>query len=852
MAAENKQEAATLFMYLQSLIIALTAASTAIVPSTSDHVSSDGAVAPVVTVWPEARRVVRDNRSPELGGGAQPFTVFLSTNGEPDGDMPRDVAFTPDGTTVVIVNRDTDNLALFDVATRTVSAMVSIGDFPVDVAVTPDGRYAMTPNVFDNTVSVVDIAAERVAAHVPVTGDQPYRVAVTADGSRAIVGVINDGVTSSISVIDLDALEEVSTFPTTSQGVLGFFFSPESGISGSLFTQFALAADDTVVVLPDRGGGRVMLYDLADGTELASLSTAPLPTAVDVSADGDVAVVSHEGTERTITEINVITRQVTGSFATPDNLMAQVIRITPDESHAIAAISNNVIFVNLATGVTTATLSTGSVGDIELSFDGQFAFVSNFNARVIRIATQQIVRTIPFAACVDAATSPVEHRAVALNNRFQEDIQLYNIDGSGGFFEGRALTGTPPEGDATRVLAISPDGLTAVAANNTSRNVSIIDVADGTVRAYVDTGDRPLDVAITPDGAYAVVTNGDANSVSVIDLSTDIEVASLIVNTRPARVRIAPDGLTAYVLSVAASDRIHFIELDGAASAVTGAVVTGQTGSAQGYPFTEVSGIALSPDGSVLGVCESFDDRLLLIDTATRSVLTRVPVGDFPIRAVFSPTGSKAYVANAFGDSVSVVNVNGALSNLEATVPGIDMPLTMDVDPTGSFVYVGAAGANSSPLRVLSASTNAFVQSLLLSGVRPRATHLSASDSVLYLAGSSGSGSALIRVNAAGGSSSVIDTAPLTSAPSDMVFSASRQVAVTAEPIPDGVEFVSFGSPGDGDGDGDIDLFDFAAYLECVTGPVAQGMPPACAVFDFDDDDDIDFADLAGFQITIG
>ena len=60
------------------------------------------------------------------------------------------------------------------------------------------------------------------------------------------------------------------------------------------------------------------------------------------------------------------------------------------QTHAIAAISNNVIFVNLRTGVTTATLNTGVVGDIELSFDGQYAFVSNFNARIIDRCQSQI------------------------------------------------------------------------------------------------------------------------------------------------------------------------------------------------------------------------------------------------------------------------------------------------------------------------------------------------------------------------------------------------------------------------------------------------------------------------------
>ncbi|MCH9034213.1 MAG: hypothetical protein IID42_06890 [Planctomycetes bacterium] len=55
---------------------------------------------------------------------------------------------------------------------------------------------------------------------------------------------------------------------------------------------------------------------------------------------------------------------------------------------------------------------------------------------------------------------------------------------------------------------------------------------------------------------------------------------------------------------------------------------------------------------------------------------------------------------------------------------------------------------------------------------------------------------------------------------------------------------------GDHDCDRDVDLFDFAAYLICVTGPTGAGVPPGCEVFDFAADDDVDFEDLGGFQMA--
>ncbi len=55
--------------------------------------------------------------------------------------------------------------------------------------------------------------------------------------------------------------------------------------------------------------------------------------------------------------------------------------------------------------------------------------------------------------------------------------------------------------------------------------------------------------------------------------------------------------------------------------------------------------------------------------------------------------------------------------------------------------------------------------------------------------------------------------------------------------------------PGDSDGDGDVDLFDYAAYPDCVSGP---GVPsaPGCEIFDFDADGDVDLPDFGGLLLA--
>ena len=117
--------------------------------------------------------VYEDEAVPGGQGGA--IEGLASVNIDPDGDLPYNVVFTPDGATVLIVNAETDNVTFFDVATRIVTGAVGVGDYPFDLAITPDGRLAVVPNVFSNTVSLVEIATRRLLANVPITGAQPFR-----------------------------------------------------------------------------------------------------------------------------------------------------------------------------------------------------------------------------------------------------------------------------------------------------------------------------------------------------------------------------------------------------------------------------------------------------------------------------------------------------------------------------------------------------------------------------------------------------------------------------------------------------------------------------------------------------
>jgi YVTN family beta-propeller protein len=225
-----------------------------------------------------------------------------------------------------------------------------------------------------------------------------------------------------------------------------------------------------------------------------------------------------------------------------------------------------------------------------------------------------------------------------------------------------------------------------VVTNILSDTISVIDLATRQVSAILGTGDRPSEVAITPDGTTAVIANLDSTFLSIIDLDAQT-AAAVEISRRASQVEISPDGQYAYAAVVADGDGVWRVNLD--TQTVAGPKLpTGNMGSVF-FLYQQSAGMTLSHDGSTLVTCNSADNNLSIINTATWSEVARVPVGSLPSRATFAPHDSMIYVSNRNGDTVSVVTNAGAASGVTDTINVGDQPFTMAVTPDGSTLYVG-------------------------------------------------------------------------------------------------------------------------------------------------------------------
>jgi len=103
-----------------------------------------------------------------------------------------------------------------------------------------------------------------------------------------------------------------------------------------------------------------------------------------------------------------------------------------------------------------------------------------------------------------------------------------------------------------------------------------------------------------------------------------------------------------------------------------------------------------------------------VMDTATRVVITTVPVGEFPTAVAITPDGKAAYVTNFLSNTVSVIDV---ASNLVVnTIPVGANPQDLAITPDGAFAYVTNNGSNS--VSVIDTASNAVATTIGV-GVNP-------------------------------------------------------------------------------------------------------------------------------------
>jgi len=150
---------------------------------------------------------------------------------------------SPDGKTVVVVNRRDGTLGVHDAATLALRSTVSVLPQPDEVAILPDNSLAFAMSRSEARLSVVDLRRSVLVANLELAG-KPTEMLLKPDGGELYV----------ISP-EAHGLQAINTW-THEVG--------DTMILGSAPTRGALSADGSLLYVSDTAADRVIPVDIAN------------------------------------------------------------------------------------------------------------------------------------------------------------------------------------------------------------------------------------------------------------------------------------------------------------------------------------------------------------------------------------------------------------------------------------------------------------------------------------------------------------------------------------------------------------------------------------------------------------
>jgi YVTN family beta-propeller protein len=182
----------------------------------------------------------------------------------------------------------------------------------------------------------------------------------------------------------------------------------------------------------------------------------------------------------------------------------------------------------------------------------------------------------------------------------------------------------------------------AFVTNQSSDDLTIVDLATMKAVATLPIGGRPAGVAVAPDGLRACVTSPEGKFLSLIDARARRVVKKIPVEGGPLGVAFSPKGL----IYVADMFGRRLIEIDPESEKRREVAIGSMP-----------SGVAPTPDGRFVIVADRDDNALSIVDAASFTRVAVIPVGRHPFGVTVDAKGQRAYTANVESDDVSVVDL---------------------------------------------------------------------------------------------------------------------------------------------------------------------------------------------------
>jgi gliding motility-associated-like protein len=585
-------------------------------------------------------------------------------------EAPIGIAVSPDGRHIYVTNEYSNSVSVVNATNGALITTIPVGSSPEGISVSPDGSLIYVINVASNTMSVINALTNKVTTTIN-TGLVPHSV---GNFIRATVSCSGPPVSFSITVNPASAALIVSeatgaistcvgsasvspaiqqftvsgsnlTAPVTATAPTGFEVSLTTGsgygksvtlnqsagnlssttiyirsaagdaagnISGNVILSSAGAADQSVGV-----SGIVNALPTVNAVSNQTLTSGSLTTAVNFTGNSNTfawtndtptigLAASGTGDIPSFTAIN--------KGATPVKATVTVTPYSGGYAYVANTQSNNVSVINTITNTVVKTIGVGgSPLTVAVSPDDSKVYVANSlsdNLSVISTASNTVITTVPMQVSPSGMVFSPDGSELYVASIGSNVIYIVNTSTN-------SITGSITGNYIGFGMAITPDGKTLYVADESTHYVSALSTVTNSLITDISVGGDPYDVVISPDGTTVYAINDQSGDVSVINTATNKVSTTFKVGLNPYGAVISPDGKRLYVANQT-SGTISVIN-----TADQSLITLINTG---GNP----SGVSLNGDGSLLYAADH-NNGVIVINTATNTVLTKVTVGTTPI-----------------------------------------------------------------------------------------------------------------------------------------------------------------------------------------------------------------------------